>query len=493
MNVSSVLRGYISRFTDAVYFFPAIAVVLLGIVWISTFHLIRAEYTAARQAALSLGPELLETYEAQALRSLREIDQSLKIVRYVHESNGHTDTLLALETKDLLPPTVVFSVCIVDHQGKLISSTDTGHSCTSNPEFLKALQQTDALIIGNPRDSSESALSFGRRFKDSTGDPGAVIITVEPGYFVSGYESRKYGNNGLNGLLNNEGTFLALRIGDSITTGARTNAIIDSTDATDGRLITYKDGVRRFTFSRALFGYPLVALIGLSEDEQFAQARKNAKTHMLEALGGSIFLAVVFAALFRESRLLSQSRKREREQAAQVEYLAYHDTLTGLANRGLFSKLLLQELALSKRNQRNFSLLFLDLDKFKLINDTLGHDVGDELLILVAKRLTSCLRSSDVVARIGGDEFVALLHCHKDENCAETVAQKIIGSVAEPYIIRGQQLNITISIGIAMYPKDGLDESTLMKNADTAMYHAKTHGRNDYCFYSDDLTPKQES
>lgn len=491
MKFSSIVRGYISRFTDAVYFFPAIAVVLLGIVWISTFHLIRSEYATARQTALSLGPELLETYEAQALRSLREIDQSLKIVRYVHESNGHSDTLQTLETKDLLPPTVVFSVCIIDRQGKVISSTDTGHSCVANKSFLKELQQTDALVISNPRDSSASALSFGRRINGKSGG-GAVIITVEPAYFVSGYDVEKYGNKGLNALMGIDGEFRALRIGDRISAGEQAGDITEFFGTSNGSLQTHSDGVQRYTFARPLFGYPLIAVVGLAEQEQFAEARENTRKYLIQAGTGSVFLILVFAALFRESRLLSLSRQREREQAAQVEYMAYHDTLTGLANRSLFSTFLQQELLLAKRHDHIFSVLFLDLDKFKQINDTLGHDAGDELLIQVAQRLKSCLRSSDVVARIGGDEFVALLHCLKGENCGETVAQKIISTVAEPYNILGHDLKITISIGISMYPQHGLDEHTLMKNADIAMYHAKTHGRNNYQFYSPDLPQGQE-
>lgn len=492
MKISSVVRGYISRFTDAVYFFPAIAVVLLGIAWISTFHLIRSEYAAARQSMLALGPELLETYEAQVLRSLKEIDQSLKIVRYVHESNGHADTLQTLEAKDLLPPTVVFSVCIIDSRGRVISSTDTGHSCVSNDEFLQELQQTDALVISNPRNSSASALSFGRRLNDKADGGGAVIITVEPAYFVSGYDAQKYGNNGLNALMGVDGEFRTLRIGDRISAGEQAGDI-QFFGTSNGNLQTHSDGIQRYTFARPLFGYPLIAVVGLAEQEQFAEARENVKKYLRQASIGSGFLVLVFAALFRESRLLSLSRKREREQAAQVEYMAYHDTLTGLANRSLFSTFLQQELLLAKRHDHIFSVLFLDLDKFKQINDTLGHDAGDELLIQVAQRLKSCLRSSDVVARIGGDEFVALLHCLKGEDCGETVARKIISTVAEPYNILGHELKITISIGISMYPQHGLDEHMLMKNADIAMYYAKALGRNNYRIYSSDLPQGQQS
>lgn len=493
-KISSILRGYISRFTDAVYFFPTIAVVLLGVVWIATFAMIRAEYADARRSAITLGRELLETYEAQVLRSLREIDQSLKIVRYAHETGGANDTLETLQTRDMLPPTVIFSVCIVDHSNRVVSSTDTGYSCTSNQNFLDEIQQTDALVISNPRESTESSLSFGRRLSKGGIAAGAVIITVEPAYFVSGYETQKYGNKGLNGLLGSDGVFRALRIGDTITAGER--AIVNPrlvSEEANNTIQNYWDGIKRYTFTRTLFGYPLTAMVGLAEHERIAAARANAGKYLIRAAAGSLFLILVFAALFRESRLLSLSRKREHEQAVQVEYMAYHDTLTGLANRSLFSKLLQQELTLAKRNGRSFSVLFLDLDRFKHINDTLGHDAGDQLLIEVAERLTKCLRSSDVIARIGGDEFVALLPNHKGDTCAEAVAKKIIAAIAEPYTILGQTFSITISIGISMFPKDGLDEHTLMKNADTAMYFAKEHGKNDYRLYSSDMPADQES
>lgn len=492
-KLSSVLRGYISRFTDAVYFFPTIALVLLGIVWSATINLIQVEFATAHQTAQAVGRELLQTYEAQVLRSLNEIDQSLKIIRYTHESNRNADTLALLETQDLLPPAVVFSVCIVNAEGKTVSSTDKGFLCRPSRSFLQELQQTDALVISDPRESIGTALSFGRRLRAENGSAaGAVIIMVEPGYFVSGYEVQDFGSKGLNGLLGEDGIFRALRIGDDTVAGTRAIVNPDILDA-DGSIKTYWDGIKRYTFSQQLYGYPLVAIVGLAEDEQLTAARENAQAYFIRATAGSIFLILVFAALFRESWLLSLSRKREQEQAAQVEYMAYHDVLTGLPNRGLFSKLLLQELALAKRHKRGFSLLFLDLDRFKYINDTLGHDAGDQLLIEVGQRLTDCLRDSDVVARLGGDEFVALLHCHQDENCAETVAQKIVSAVAEPYHILGHELNITISIGISMFPQHGEDEHVLMKNADTAMYHAKTHGKNNYQFYSSELQPEQAS
>jgi len=483
-KISSAIRDYIRRFTEAKYFFPTICVVLLGLVWATTLNLIRAEYATARETALTLGHELLGTYEAQSLRSLREIDHSLKIIRYAYEAGMSADTLQALEARDLLPSTLVFSVCIVDQSGEVISSTDTGYSCTSNHNLLHALQKTDSLVISNPQESTESILSFGTQLHINGSAAGAVIITVEPAYFVSGYESQKYGTEGLNGLLGTDGVFRVLRIGDNITAGATVDINPSLMDQeANGAIQNYHDGIKRYTFMRHLFGYPLIAMVSLAEHEQLAAARKNAEKYLIRATAGSLFLIIVFAALFRES----WGRKQEHEQVVQVEYIAYHDTLTGLPNRGLFSKLLQQALMLAKRNNRSFSVLFLDLDGFKHINDTLGHDAGDQLLIEVSERLTECLRSSDVVARIGGDEFVALLPNHKGGDCAEAVAQKIITAIAEPHNILGHKYSITISVGISMYPRDGQDEHTLMKNADIAMYYAKSHGKNSYRFYSPEL------
>lgn len=487
---SSCMRGFISQFVDAAYFFPTITVVLLGIVWILTFNLIHSVYADARRSAIILGHELLATYEIQTLQSLDEIDQSLKMVRYAYETGGDQDILKMLQAKDLLPPSVIFSICIVDQDGQLISSTGPGSSCTFNDYFLDELQQHDAVIINTPPASTESALSFGRRLNKNALAGGAVIITVQPEYFAGSIERPKYGSNGLKGLLDSDGAFQALRVGANKTVGESVEVNLSVPNGwANGTILNYWDGIQRYTFIRPLSGYPLKAVVGLAEHDQLAIARKRAETYLTRATAGSLFLVLIFAALTRESRLLSQSH----EKAAQVEYMAYHDPLTGLANRGLFTKLLQQELALAKRDGRSFSLFFLDLDRFKNINDTFGHDAGDQLLIKVTERLVQCLRSSDVIARIGGDEFIILLPQHKGDSSAKVIAEKIISAVAEPFSIHGQDINITISIGISMYPAHGQDEYTLIKNADIAMYQAKTHGRSNYQFYSSNLRPKQPS
>lgn len=167
-----------------------------------------------------------------------------------------------------------------------------------------------------------------------------------------------------------------------------------------------------------------------------------------------------------------------------LNYLSYHDPLTNLPNRIQFTEHLVQALARARRDSSKLAVMFLDLDRFKLINDTLGHNSGDLLLQAVAKRLTSCVRKGDTVARLGGDEFTVILPGITGGKDAAKVAQKIIDTLAQPFILGCHELFITTSIGISIYPSDGADMETLVKNADTAMYLAKEQGRNKYQFYT---------
>lgn len=177
------------------------------------------------------------------------------------------------------------------------------------------------------------------------------------------------------------------------------------------------------------------------------------------------------------------ARKQAEEQ---IEYQAFHDSLTNLPNRFLFNDRLARALAHSRREKTSVAVLFLDLDHFKLINDTMAHSAGDELLRTVSERLTGCLRAEDSVARIGGDEFVFVLpNMTSGETAAGAarVAEKVLVEMRRPFVIHGQELFVTASIGIAISPHDGEDIETLLKNADSAMYRAKDFGRNNYQFH----------
>ncbi|THF67447.1 EAL domain-containing protein [Pseudothauera nasutitermitis] len=172
-----------------------------------------------------------------------------------------------------------------------------------------------------------------------------------------------------------------------------------------------------------------------------------------------------------------------RQAEAHIQHLAHYDTLTGLPNRSLWLKQAQAALAETKARAGMLGVLFLDLDHFKTINDSLGHPVGDRLLATVARRLSGCLHDEDVLARLGGDEFVALLpHLGQPEDAA-LVAHRMLATLAEPIDIDGHELRPSVSIGIALYPADGDDVDTLLKHADTAMYGAKEAGRSNYLFF----------
>ncbi len=173
-----------------------------------------------------------------------------------------------------------------------------------------------------------------------------------------------------------------------------------------------------------------------------------------------------------------------RRAAQRIHELAFFDVLTGLPNRALLTDRMQQALAFAQRHQQPLAVLFLDLDRFKQVNDTLGHSGGDELLKQVADRLLACLRKNDSVARLGGDEFVLLALDIADKQDAAAVAKKIIEVLPQPYRIAGQEVHVTTSIGIALYPEDGKDSPTLLRNADHAMYVAKQRGRNAFQFFS---------
>ncbi len=168
----------------------------------------------------------------------------------------------------------------------------------------------------------------------------------------------------------------------------------------------------------------------------------------------------------------------------QIQYLAYHDNLTALPNRSSFSLILNHGIARARRDKKKLAVLFIDLDRFKTINDTLGHDAGDTLLREIGNRLRHSVRQNDTVARLGGDEFVVLLEDVGAPGHVAKVARKILSDIASALDLLGQEFRVTASIGVSVYPEDGEDEQALMKNADIAMYQAKQEGKNNFQFHS---------
>jgi diguanylate cyclase (GGDEF)-like protein len=186
-------------------------------------------------------------------------------------------------------------------------------------------------------------------------------------------------------------------------------------------------------------------------------------------------------------RLDLEERKRVE---LSIRHMAHHDALTGLPNRTLFRDRLTHAMAQADRYHQKLAVLFLDLDRFKAINDTLGHNVGDQLLKIAAERLRSCVRDCDTVARLGGDEFTVIVDDIMEVQDAAVVAQKILDTLSQPFNLHGHEVFISVSVGITLYPTDDESADNLLRNADSAMYRAKEYGRNNYQFYVADMNVK---
>ncbi len=219
---------------------------------------------------------------------------------------------------------------------------------------------------------------------------------------------------------------------------------------------------------------PIIVLSGVSDQALALQAVQNgAQDYLVKGQGQPELLA--------RSIRYAIERKRAEER---LTYLAQYDQLTGLVNRTLFRDRLVQAMARSKRLQQPLGLMLLDLDRFKAVNDTMGHDVGDHLLKAVATRLQDCVREVDTVCRMGGDEFTIILEGISCEGDITIVARRIIESLSEPFVLANHQASIGVSIGITIYPADDHEIDDLLKHADAAMYRAKQQGGSAFQFHT---------
>jgi diguanylate cyclase (GGDEF)-like protein len=241
---------------------------------------------------------------------------------------------------------------------------------------------------------------------------------------------------------------------------------------------------------------PVEAVLEVYSDvtELVARMERSQWTILAAVLGGmaAVYLAMQLM-LARYHRLL---REKERERAAQEERIrhqAYHDSLTGLPNRASFGEHLDEAMRRAKRAGWPLALLFLDLDNFKRVNDSLGHDAGDRLLRVAAERIRRAVREADMLFRMGGDEFTVLLEDVRGPEEAAMVSSRVLEAMAEPLQLQHHEISVTASIGIALYPRDDVVAERLLKSADTAMYRAKELGRNRYAFFAPEMNERVES
>ena len=279
-------------------------------------------------------------------------------------------------------------------------------------------------------------------------------------------------------ITDHEGMIEYVNLGFENTTGySRTEAIGQAP-----RLL--KSGKQGAGFHKKLWD---TILAGEIFSEVFVNRRKDGSLYYEEQtitpLKDAAGVITNFVATGKDVTERMQTQER-------LQHMAQHDALTELPNRLLFMDRLKQALARARWHERLVAVLFVDIDRFKTINDTLGHEVGDRLLQALAERLTASVREGDTVARFGGDEFVVLLDDVGSDKDIGAVALKVLETLAPPFAIDGQNLYVTASIGVSLYPNDGEDSGTLLKNADIAMYRAKDLGKNTYQFYSADMSAR---
>ena len=501
-STTQVKQGHRHKITEPHFFYPAALIAILVILWVTTFNIIEANQQSARESAITSTTELAHTYEAQVVRALREIDQALNVVKRSYELGIDKPMLSLVNDWGLLLPDFLFVTSITDADGNVINSTRAFEKNNiADQSYFRQQLEFDQLASSQPWQDPYTKiwnLTFSRRISTPTGAfAGIALTSVEASYFVSGYEESQLGLLGVLGILGTDGVFRVRRSGEQIISGELANysQLVPDNEELEGLEVKLQhnswDQIKRYTVASQLFEFPLAVVLGLSEKEKMQEANQLKRVYLLRAAAASVAFILISIILLRLSLQLKQSRSDALEEhiahAKKIEHLAYHDSLTGLPNRSFFSQLLSHGIAEAKRYERRFALLFLDLDRFKIINDTLGHDAGDELLIEVARRLSASLRETDTVARLGGDEFVVLLPEMNDEKELSAVAKKILLAVSKPFRLAGQDLRVTVSIGISAFPLDGEDEQTLVKNADTAMYHAKESGKNNFRFYSEEL------
>ncbi|SFB91950.1 bifunctional diguanylate cyclase/phosphodiesterase [Massilia yuzhufengensis] len=612
----TALARWLGRGLETHVSLPLFALLLVAALWAAAFHTIGAAEQAAREAAQDATRELVDTYEAQMARSLSGIDQTLRVLQYAVETNGPGAALGAMSAKGLLPPGLVFQVALVSDSGRVLASnpgTHTGGDVTRARWFAWHRDHPDDLpFVSETIGRREPHVVFSRRISDAAGRfAGVATVAVDPAYFTSSYERSRQGERGLLGLAGSDGVVRAVRVGEFVSWGQRL-AMGGSDGVQLGASPT--DGELRYTSTRALNGFPLVAVAGLSEAEQMAGFRQQRRAWLLGASAGTALLLLVVAFVSAWSWQLAKARRRERlaqqtyaaaseasldaffvlrtmrdaggavcdfliedtntraeqltglsrarmegkpmsvmlptyfsmgifadlaavatdgvareaewqsqllpvaerwlhRQVVPVEggvvaivrditerklaeqrirHLAHHDDLTGLPNRSLLRDRLGQAIRDAERKGKSVGLAFIDLDGFKLVNDGLGHNAGDELLKVVGERMGRCLRRNDTLARFGGDEFVILLPDLSGDPMAITpLLEKVRQAVTEPVEVEGQEVQVSCSMGVVLYPRDGGDANTLMMNADAAMYRAKEN-KDSFQFYASEMNASVE-
>jgi diguanylate cyclase (GGDEF)-like protein len=486
-----LLRRCNIRLTGAELAIATFCLVLLGAGWALALERINYEREDTVRDAVRQNNNLAMAYEQQTIRTFQVIDQALRFLKLEYENEGAKLNVAGIFERGVIDGRIFSYAAIVDQQGRLVASNSApvGLDLSDRDYFVFHRQnQYDGLLIGKPtisRVTGRTAIHMTRRVTAPGGGFHGVALVAIPPEYLSEYSQRmELGELGSTLLVGLDRVIRARRSGEVNTSGQEMSDSIlfqQASASASGSLVSRgrTDGVARFISYRVLRDYPLIVSLGRSVDEALAETRVRARHYYFGGAAGTFLVLLSGAGLLVALRRHNQAQHKLRHQA-------HYDALTDLPNRVLCYDRLGQALRQAQRNDSTVGVLFVDLDRFKIPNDTLGHEMGDALLRETARRLQQCVRSSDTVARVGGDEFLIVLSELCKPQDAQVVAQKIVDTMAVPFAENGaREIFMSASVGIATCPPDGAAAASLIKNADAAMFRAKHNGGNNYQFYTE--------
>lgn len=511
---------------------------------------ISSEETQQKNLSLILAEQAYRSFEPVDLiiSSVVEwiaVDGETDAASFVRKMAGH-DTHLFLHEK-ISSMRQLDALTVISNEGKLINTSrpwPMPEADLTDRDYFRALKEDASLknYVSEPvqnRITGTWIIFLAHRVSGKKGEfLGIVLGAIEVQYFEDFYRAIELGEGRSVAIMRLDGVTL-MRFPRSDTIGktySNAQHLLQGGVSATLREISPVDGQVRIKAAHLVRNYPMLTIATVSEDAALADWRGIALLMSLGAWGSAIAIAVAtyaFGRQWKQAAVLATSRAELRGEeergialsaamelakktAVDAAYLSEHDYLTGLPNRLRLNDRISQAIAFAQRRKTHVAVLFLDLDGFKHINDSLGHAVGDKLLQSIARRLAACVRGSDTVSRLGGDEFVVLLsEVDRSEDTVLVVrriveavvgphsidqhrlhvhtantARRMLDAVAEAHSIDRQDLHVTASIGVSVYPDDGLDAETLVKNADTAMYQAKENGRQSYQFFKPEMNAR---
>lgn len=492
MHISSKSSQFLSRLTLS-WKLPVIGfgLALVATVWTAVWLQIASERRSMIESLAQESANLALVFEQSADRTASEIDRMLRYLRTTYERNGHNADWPTVVQEEFTANKRTVQIAIIDERGMMITSTKMLYPATpvdlSDREHYKvhATARIDRLFISKPllgRASNKWSVQFTRPFFKGDGSfAGVMVVSLDPEFLTNYFSALSLGADGGVALVGDDGI---VRAGAGIYKDllgkpmpSQSHLGIDVAASSQARVHVRDDGGRPLA-SAICRGqeFPLHAIVTRSDAPQYASWLKNRGNYMI---GAGIFTLLVFAAL-------GTSITRRRGYERRLNRLARFDTLTELPNRQEFSA---QVAAISadRRPASTYSIFMIDLDDFKAVNDTYGHAIGDALLLAVGARLRRNVRSTDIVARLGGNEF-AIIELHSAaENAADTLAQRLCKALSEPYDIENVRIECSASIGIATNSGATGSDDSLMRSADLALYAAKNSGGGTYRHFDEHM------